>query len=200
MRKIVDSWQCAVGSGKRTAPRSASSLSHRWLVARSGSRLSSLAVNGQSTAHLGLRPQAGVTLVELVVAIVVVAIAAASVLGVLTINATRSADAMLRNQSMAIASSYLEEILGRAFDHTAGPATRPDYDDARDYDGLVDNGVIDQNGNAVAGLDQYQVTVTVVQDNSLPSVAAGDTLRVDVAVRDPGGNTVRLSGYKVKPL
>ena len=46
-------------------------------------------------------PHRGVTLVELVVAITIVAIAATAILGALAAVATRSADAMMQQQAIA---------------------------------------------------------------------------------------------------
>jgi len=146
----------------------------------------------------GYRPQAGVTLVELVVSIVVVAIAISSVLGVFAATSTRSASAMVRNQATAIASAYLEEIESKSFDVLPGTGSRQNFDDVRDYDGLADNGARDQNDTAIAGLTQYQVNVAIVADNSLPAVTAGDALRIDVTVTEPTGAVVLMSGYRMK--
>lgn len=146
----------------------------------------------------GYKPQAGVTLVELIVAIVVVGVAIASVMGVFAATSTRSVDAMMRNQATAIASAYLEEIESKSFDPMPGTANRQNYDDVSDYNNLVDAGAHDQNGNSIAGLDRYQVAVAVVADNSLPAVAGTDAFRIDVRVTDPAGNVVLMSGYKLK--
>ena len=61
----------------------------------------------------------GVTLVELLVSIVVVSIAASAVLGVISMNTARSADPMILHQAAAIAESYIEEVLLK-------PASDPD--------------------------------------------------------------------------
>src|SRR5690606_11047646 len=95
--------------------------------------------------------QRGVTLMELVVSIVVVAIAASAVLGVLSHSVGRSADAMAMSQAVAIAESYLEEIMLKPFadpDGTSGETARTSFDDVDDYDGLVDVGARDQFGAA----------------------------------------------------
>ena len=146
----------------------------------------------------GYRRQAGVTLIELIVAIVIVGVAVASVMGVFAATSTRSVDAMMRSQATAIASAYLEEIQGKSFDPQPGTANRQDYDDVNDYNNLTDAGAHDQNGNSIAGLDRYQVSVGVTPDNSLPGVAGTDAYRIDVRVTDPAGNTVLMSGYKLK--
>lgn len=57
----------------------------------------------------------GVTLIELIVSIVVIAIAASAVLGVLARSVGRSADAMVMSQAVSIAEAYLEEITLKPF-------------------------------------------------------------------------------------
>ena len=58
-------------------------------------------------------PQRGVTLIEMVVAITIVAMAATTILGAMGAVASRSADAMLQQQAIAIAQAYLDEIMQR---------------------------------------------------------------------------------------
>lgn len=143
----------------------------------------------------------GATLIELVVSIVVVAIAAGAVLGVLSRSAGRSADAMVLAQAVAIAEAYLEEIALKSYadpDGTDGEALRTDFDDVDDYDGLVDAGARDQFGAALAPLSAYTVTVTVAASTALAGVPGADAERIDVRVSHPNGAVVRLSGYKTR--
>ena len=145
--------------------------------------------------------QGGVTLVELLVSIVIVAIAASAVLGVLSMNTAASADPMIRHQAAAIAESYLEEILLKALadpDGVDGEAARADYDDIDDYDGLSDVGARDQFGNPLAGLDAYSVSVAVQPSSALPSVPAADAIRVDVLVSHTNDVDFLLSGYRTR--
>ncbi len=110
----------------------------------------------------------GVTLIELVISIVVIAIAASAVLGVLSRSVGRSADSMVMSQAVAIAEAYLEEITLRPFadpDGVDGEVNRADFDDVDDYNGLVDVGARDQFGAAIAALSQYTVAVTVVPEH-----------------------------------
>lgn len=145
--------------------------------------------------------QRGVTLIELVVSIVVVAIAASAVLGVLSRSVGRSADAMAMSQAVAIAEAYLEEIMLKPFadpDGSTGEAARTDFDDVSDYDGLVDTGARDQFGNALPTLSQYTVTVAVSTTAALPDVAAADARRIDVRVSYAPGVDVALSAYRTR--
>jgi MSHA pilin protein MshD len=147
------------------------------------------------------RRERGATLIELVISIVVIAIAASAVLGVLSGTLGRSADAMVLSQAVAIAEAYLEEISLRAFtdpDGLDGEAARPAFDDVDDYDGLVDNGARDQFGAALAPLTQYTVTVTVTPSAALTGVPGADAQRIDVQVTYPGNGAVALTGYKTR--
>lgn len=145
--------------------------------------------------------QQGVTMIELLVSIVIVSIAASGVLGVLAMTTAGSADPMIRHQAAAIAESYLEEIILKSFtdpDGVDGEAARLDFDDLDDYDGLADAGARDQFGNPIAGLGNYTVTVAVAASSALTAVPAADTLRVDVTVTHGPEISFTLSGYRTR--
>jgi MSHA pilin protein MshD len=147
------------------------------------------------------RGERGATLIELVISIVVIAIAASAVLGVLSASVGRSADAMVLSQAVAIAEAYLEEISRKPFldpDGVDGEAARPAFDDVDDYHGLVDNGARDQFGSALAPLSQYTVTVAVTPSTALAGVPQVDAERIDVRVTYPGNGAVALTGYKTR--
>ena len=69
--------------------------------------------------------QRGATLVELIIAIVVVAIAVTSVLGLLSAISVRSAGAMTSTQAASIASAYLDEALSKAYHGSRTSFPRP---------------------------------------------------------------------------
>lgn len=145
--------------------------------------------------------QRGVTLIELVVSIVVIAIAASAVLGVLARSVGRSADAMVLAQAVSIGEAYLEEITLKSFadpDGVDGEANRIDFDDVDDYNGLVDVGARDQFGSAIAALGAYTVSVTVAASSALTGVPSADTWRVDVRVQFGSSIDLRLSGYRTR--
>jgi MSHA pilin protein MshD len=148
-----------------------------------------------------IRGERGVTLIELIVSIVIVAIAASAVLGVLSRSAARSADAMIMAQAVAIAEAYLEEISLKAYadpDGVDGETARTDFDDVDDYNGVVDTGARNQFGVAIAALSRYTVTVTVGTSAALTSVPSTDALRIDVRVTYTPNVTVALSGYRTR--
>ena len=167
----------------------------------------------------------GVTLVELVMYIMVVSIGVAGILSVMTYTTQHSADPMVRAQALLIAESYMREILLKRFlDPSGGTSTvcpvpegagRTNYDNVCDYHNLANNGcasagqgICDQLGNSVTGLEAYSVTVTVSPNRSDPtaSVSLGDLtnsyptnvrlLRVDVSVRYSSDFDVVLTGYR----
>jgi MSHA pilin protein MshD len=149
----------------------------------------------------GTRNQRGMTLIEVVIAIVVVATAVSAVLGVLSSSVGRSADAMIVSQGIAIAESYLEEITLKPFadpDGSDGESSRPDFDDVDDFDGLSDAGAHDQLGNPIAGLGAYAIDVAVVPSTALPGIGAADALRIDVRVQYPPYIDYVLSSYRTR--
>lgn len=74
-----------------------------------GVRTPAYARSGLSTQHSGLK-QAGASLVELVVFIVIVSVALAGVLLVFNLTTSHSADPLIRKQALAIAEALLEEV------------------------------------------------------------------------------------------
>ena len=131
-----------------------------------------------------MRRQQGMTLVELIVAIVVIGICVVSVLGLLSSLSVRSAAAMTRTQASAVAASYLEDI-----------TTKP-YAAIGAYDGTNHVGARDTTGALIAGLEQYRVQVNVVADTLGAAPNTTSAQRVEVTVTDPTGATTRLTGYR----
>ena len=140
----------------------------------------------------------GVTLVELVVAITIVAIAVTTILGAFAAVATRSADAMMQQQAIAIGESYLSEILQRwVVDPNGTPPNtgRASWDRVDQYNALVE-APHDQFGNPIASLSSYTVSVSTSQSSALGSVPAAAARRVDITVSYPPSASVILSGYR----
>jgi MSHA pilin protein MshD len=140
----------------------------------------------------------GVTLVELVVAITIVAIAVTTILGAFATVATRSADAMLQQQAIAIGESYLSEILQRwVVDPNGTPPNtgRASWDLVDQYNGLLE-APHDQFGNAIASLSNYTVSVSTSQSSALTGVPPAAARRIDITVSYPPSGSVILSGYR----
>ena len=153
----------------------------------------------------------GFTLIELIVAIVIIGIGIAGFAQLMNTSTINSIDPMVRQQAHAVARAYLEEILLKPFcdpdltsdcpadcaagntcsdasctDNTGGAETRPTFDDVCDYTGLPDTTVRDQDGTAIATLSDYIVTVNVIDDSgadlNLLLGGSSQSLRVDVNV------------------
>jgi len=142
--------------------------------------------------------QAGFTLIELVIFIVVVSLGMVGILAVMNTTVKASADPLVRKQTVAVAESLLEEILLKSYDDPDGlpnvvEASRALYDDVGDYAGYTTSaGVQDMAGTPIAGLTQYQVSNVAVSDLVLNGIAAR---QVTVTVTGPGG-PLSLTGYR----
>jgi len=139
--------------------------------------------------------QAGVTLIELIISIIIISIALSGILVVMNLTVSRSADPIIYHQSLAIAESYLEEILLHAYTDPDGASSETDralFDDVDDYHGLNDIGVRNQLGTAVSTLTSYTVTVTVTPRTLTDSISAKQ-ITVNVA---NSGFSLNLVGYK----
>lgn len=134
----------------------------------------------------------GMTLVELIVAIIVVGMCVTTALSLVSLS-VRSATAMTRTQASAIAASYLDEILSKRYVEDGVEASRQQYDDVRDYAGLDEMGARNANGTLITGLSAYRVQVGVFDDLMPNGVNAR---RIEVTVTDPNSVTVMLMGYR----
>jgi len=139
----------------------------------------------------------GMTLMELILAIVVIGVGLAGVLVAFNQAVFRSADPMVRKQMLAIAEEMMEEVTLKPFAVQpvvpAAGCARASHDDARDYNGYSSAGICDIDGNAIPSLATYGVTVTVTL-GALPTGVAA--LRVVVTVTHGPAETLTLVGYR----
>jgi MSHA pilin protein MshD len=146
------------------------------------------------------RRQAGFTLIELIIFIVVVSAGLAGILMVMDVSVKSSADPMVRKQTVAIAESMLEEIMLKAYEDPDGlpnvvEASRALFDDVDDYAGYsTASGMVDMGGAPIAGLTRYDVSNVAVAAVTINGVNAK---RITVTVTGPGG-AVDLTSYKTK--
>jgi MSHA pilin protein MshD len=144
---------------------------------------------------------AGVTLVELIVALVIMGVALAGMVAVYTATTRSSVDPVIVQQMQAIADNMMEEILMKPFAPGPGTGARINFDDVRDYDGYGKDmtGIRDVEGNVIPGLERYSVLVEA-RTAALPGVATqGDAVRVVVTVSTPGADPVVLTGWRTNP-
>jgi len=127
--------------------------------------------------------QRGMTLVELVITIVIIGIAAAALFSAMASITARSADPMLRQQSLYIAEAYLETLQALPYNDLD-----EDHELAQRGGGSpkgLDGAVIDE-------LKNYGVT-TEVFETTLNDVTAK---RITVTVKDPSGQNLELVGWR----
>ena len=129
----------------------------------------------------------GFTLIEIIITIVVFAIAATTLLSVFTSTARTSADSMIQQQAISISEAYMEEIVWKSFKDQQGDEegevaeeeeegevaeeegevaekeTRGKYDDVQDYNRLPEDDIVkDQSNKKIGQLSaDYKVTVKV---------------------------------------
>jgi MSHA pilin protein MshD len=154
----------------------------------------------------------GATLVEVVIFIVILSIALASILNLLALAAGRSGDPVVLRQSVAVAESLLQEVMAQPFTaldldgvanaigpeagEARGSATAP-LDHVDDYHGLTLTGISSVDGTPIAGLANYNATVSV-EAAALGGIAAGDGLLVRVTVTGPDNVPVMIAGYRAR--
>lgn len=144
-----------------------------------------------------IKRQKGFTLVEMVIAIVIIGVGLAGVLAAFNINVRSSADPMLRKQMLAIAEEMLEEILLKPV--ALGPGAiagcdRHAADNVADYAGYSQT-VCDIDGVTVAGLGGYGIVVDITTPNLTDGATAVASLRVAVTVTR-GADAVTLVGWR----
>ncbi len=157
------------------------------------------------------RRQVGLTLIELIIAIVVLGIAAVGILSALSRTAVLNVDPLLRVQSQALAESVMDEILARPFyrpendptldSNNSGSLTCASADNNAktsvcDYNGL--NTLEQASGEPYEGVSGYSLLVTVdpSESDDFSDIAANCAVRINVAVTDPSGATTRLNAYR----
>lgn len=145
----------------------------------------------------------GFTLIEMIIAIVVLAAATSGILFSFTANISKSADPMIQIQANIIAQEYLEEAMLKPYSDPDGGETgsceegaRIQYDDVADYNCIIDTGALDQFGGSLAGLGAYNITMTVSDANiGSPAVTAR---RINVTVTHATYSNINfvLTGYR----
>ena len=141
--------------------------------------------------------QAGFTLIEVIVTIVVLSVAATAIMSMFTNTIRTSADPMIQQQALSIAEAYMEEILLKPFSDPElpdGETTRVTFDDVSDYDFLTNAAIEDQDGVAIAALSGYTVSVTVTPGAALNGIA--DALRIRVSIDHTVLDPIVLHGYR----
>lgn len=166
--------------------------------------------------------QRGLTLLELLLAIVVIGLGVAGVMVAFNIAVKGSSDPLINKQAIAVAEALLEEVELAPFTYcdpddpnaatasSVGGCTVPEsigpematndarpFDNVSDYNGFTLNPITDVSGAAVAGLAGYTATIAV-GEAGLNGVPATEALLVTVTVTAPGGSSYSVQGYRTR--
>jgi MSHA pilin protein MshD len=132
--------------------------------------------------------QRGLSLIELIVAIVIISVGLVGILSVLRLSTAKSADPLVSKQAIAVADALMEEILSR------------DFGDYSAYSASFVNAAI--SGTTIfSPANAYQTAVSAVASSNFGagalSVPSTDVYRIDVSVKAAQNNvTYQLTGYR----
>ena len=141
--------------------------------------------------------QRGFTLIEMIIAIVVLAVGLVGVMLAFSISARGSADPLINKQLLAVAEEMLDEIELRPFapaaNAAAGGCSRLTFNDISDYDGYATSGqVCTIDGTPIPTLSGVSVSVSV-QAATLSGIAAARRIAVTVT---RGNTSLTLVGWR----
>jgi MSHA pilin protein MshD len=143
--------------------------------------------------------QAGVTLVELIIAMVIIGVAVAGVLRVFNLTAIASADPIVQKQLRVVAEGMMDEIQRQPFATATGGTTsgcaRESFNDVMDYNGYSPGMICLVTGDAVAELAGMTINVTVSTTSTLGLADSNDAYLIRV-VTTKGGNSFTLQGWR----
>lgn len=160
------------------------------------------------------RRASGFTLIEMVIAIVIISVGLAGVLMAFNTAVKSSADPMIHKQMLAVAEEMMEEVLLKPFDPVvpvstnslkncggASPPSREAFNDVTDYHGYQTNGICTIEGVAVPGLETpYGLTVTVAPAGDLgtgsSSISISNVKKVTVTVNHGTSEALTLVGWR----
>jgi len=170
------------------------------------------------------RTQAGFTLVETVIVIVLVGAMLAGMTSLFMNNVGNSHRPYLRQKALAVANAFLDEILRKQWNEAtplgggcvntgsgscaSGPAAvaigvdgtegRATFDDIDDYNGLNQSPPQDSSATDMPGYAGYTVAVSVVQPGAVwNGVPAADVRLITVSVTSSSNETISVSAYRV---
>lgn len=151
--------------------------------------------------------QSATSLIELTASIAIVSISLSAV--VMTyFQVSKCPSVASMNTSLMIANNYLNEILNKNFPTTLPcpkpPTERANYTNVCDYNNLVNIGARDYNGNQIAGLEKYNIFVTIDSSSNVKlgnltgsTVATlAKVVKIDLKVTNPSMPDFIISVYK----
>lgn len=153
------------------------------------------------------RDERGFTLIDLILVIIIVAIAIPPMLTLFIQMVSGSTFGVTVSRANALASTLREEIQSKKWDESApppslilGPETgesRATYDDVDDFDGLDESPPRDSQGAILVGFTGFrqQVSVCYVANTDFDTCIGGPTMykQVTVTVTGPEGRATQLA-------
>ncbi len=140
----------------------------------------------------------GFTLIEMIMAIVIIGVGLAGVMVAFNQGVKNSADPVMRKQLLAVAEEMLEEVALKPFKATATAKTgcvRSNFDDVFDYNGYATTGkVCDIDGVTITALNGLNVSVAVA-NAAFNGIAATDAAEITVTVSS-AADSVTLTGWR----
>lgn len=147
----------------------------------------------------------GFSLLEMVVAIIVVAIGVAGVFAAFLTAVQGSANPLITKQMVTLAEGMMEEVLARPL---VGDGVRPTasppcpdrraFDEVADFDGVTWLGICHPDGTQEhAPQGDYRTQVSLTSSAFGPSGATLPAVEITVTVTHPQGKTVRLVAYRL---
>jgi len=142
----------------------------------------------------------GFTLIEMIIAIVIISVGLAGVLLAFNTAVKSSADPLIHKQMLAVAEEMMEEILLKPYVAPVGATgaisgcNRASADDVSDYASYTNQPVCDIDGTPVPGLTGYTVSVAVNSTASLGTLSS-NVKKVTVTVTH-NGDSLSLVGWR----
>jgi MSHA pilin protein MshD len=138
----------------------------------------------------------GFTLVEAIIAIVVLGLGLTGLLAAFRTVGRHSADPVIGKQMAALAQEMMEEISLKPYAAASNSApsgcARDTYNDVADYNGYASTGICTIDGVAISQLSSFGISVSVVS-GSIAGVSAAKRITITVS---HGGDTLTLVGWR----